>query len=71
MGDVFGFAEVWIAYIHSLSFIHQAGYSVIEGDQVDRAGLTFHEPTLARRHPLIVSHVLCDYIQDDLFHSFL
>lgn len=71
MGEVFGFAEVWIGYIHSLSFIHQAGYSVIEGDQVDRAGLTFHEPTLARRHPLIVSHVLCDYIQDDLFHSFL
>jgi len=71
MGEVFGFAEVWIGYIHSLSLIHQAGYSVIEGDQVDRAGLTFHEPILAQRHPLIVLHVLCDYIQDDLFHSFL
>ena len=48
MGDsVKSFAEIHVDYVNSLSFIHQAGHSIIEGDQVGQAGPDFCEPMLA------------------------
>ena len=41
---------------------------VLEGDEVGQAGLAFHEPVLTGPDPLLVPHMLHDYIQVDLFH---
>ena len=72
MGDsVEGFAEVRLGHSNSLSLIHQAGHSIIEGNQVGQLGLALHEPMLAGPDPLLVPHMLCDLSQDNLLHNLL
>ena len=44
------------------------GHSII-GDQIGQAGPAFHEPMLTGPDPLVVLHMLCDLLQDDLLHN--
>jgi len=48
------FAKVQLDYIHRLSLIYQAGYLVIERDQVGQAVPAFHEPMLAGLNPSLL-----------------
>jgi len=42
--------EIRNDYTHLLPFIHQDGDLITEGDKITKAGLSFHEPMLDKRH---------------------
>ena len=70
MGNgVKSFTEVKVDHIHSLSFIHLACHSIIEGDQVCQAGPAFHKPVLTGPDRLVALQVPLDDTQDDLLHE--
>lgn len=60
--------QIQVDNVHCLPHINQAGYLVVEDDQVCQARFTLGESVLA--FPNHVLHLSCSSPQEDLFHNF-
>lgn len=60
MGDsIKSSTNIQVDNIYSLSFIHHAGYLIINGDEVGQAGPVCHTPMLAGQDSLVLLYMPC------------